>query len=147
MAANWTNLVITHQQCKQNSRISNVLQNCGSSLSCCLGKGKACVCMKKCSGIPVEWFNMISIKDYSPKCIKMGSAERKRKQANQLNARIRDRKTASVPPRSGAISNLGFFSKHLLTDFVKISSICKFVFSDREISIRMEMQEWKRKTV
>ena len=68
----------------------------------------------------------------------MRSMERKRKQADQLHACIRDRKTASVPPRSGAISNLGFFSKHLLTDFVKISNICKFVISDREIRIGME---------
>jgi hypothetical protein len=50
---------------------------------------------------------------------------------DQLNACIRDRKTASVPPSNGAISNLGFFSKHLLTDFVKISNNCKIMFPER----------------
>jgi hypothetical protein len=54
----------------------------------------------------------------------MSVRETIRKQTDQLNARIRDRKTESVPPSSGAISNLGFFSKHLLTDFVKISNNC-----------------------
>ena len=65
----------------------------------------------------------------------MNSKQRKKNLTDQLNACIRDRKTASVPPSSGAISNLGFFSKHLLTDFVKISNNCNF---QREVNIRME---------
>lgn len=42
----------------------------------------------------------------------------------RLNEWIKDEKTTSVPPSKGVISNFGFFSKHLLTDFVKIRSIC-----------------------
>jgi hypothetical protein len=30
----------------------------------------------------------------------------------------------SVPPSKGVISNFGFFSKHLFTDFVSITIIC-----------------------
>jgi hypothetical protein len=37
---------------------------------------------------------------------------------------MRDEKTTSVPPSNGVISNFGFFSKHLFTDFVKMSIIC-----------------------
>lgn len=46
------------------------------------------------------------------------------RETNQLKEWIKDEKTTSVPPSKGVISNFGFFSKHLFTDFVKIRSIC-----------------------
>lgn len=42
----------------------------------------------------------------------------------QLKEWMREEKTTSVPPSKGVISNFGFFSKHLFTDFVRISIIC-----------------------
>uniref|UniRef100_A0A2P2MGZ7 Uncharacterized protein n=1 Tax=Rhizophora mucronata TaxID=61149 RepID=A0A2P2MGZ7_RHIMU len=44
-------------------------------------------------------------------------------ETNQLNKWMRDEKTISVPPSKGVISNFGFFTKHLFTDFVKMSII------------------------
>jgi hypothetical protein len=67
------------------------------------------------------------------------TGKRKEKKTDQLNARIRDRKTASVPPSNGAISNLGFFSKHLLTDFVKMSKICTPTFSEEKSSRKLKI--------
>jgi hypothetical protein len=52
------------------------------------------------------------------------SHEKRAQRTNQLNEWMRDEKTTSVPPSNGVISNFGFFSKHLLTDFVKMSIIC-----------------------
>ena len=46
------------------------------------------------------------------------------REANQLKEWMRDEKTTSVPPSKGVMSNFGFFSKHLFTDFVKIRIIC-----------------------
>lgn len=46
------------------------------------------------------------------------------RETNQLKEWMREEKTISVPPSKGVISNFGFFSKHLFTDLVRISSIC-----------------------
>lgn len=40
---------------------------------------------------------------------------------------MREENTASVPPSKGVMSNFGFFSKHLSTDLVRISIICRIV--------------------
>jgi hypothetical protein len=54
------------------------------------------------------------------------------RETNQLKEWIKDEKTTSVPPSKGVISNFGFFSKHLFTDFVKIRSICNHIIISRE---------------
>jgi hypothetical protein len=73
----------------------------------------------------------------------MNPRRRRKKKTDQLNERIRDTKTASVPPSNGAISNLGFFSKHLLTDFVKISKICTTMFPEEKSSRKLKLAKAK----
>lgn len=52
----------THQNCKRDTRFSNILQDCPSRLPCSISKGKTSICMKKSGWIPETLERSFSIK-------------------------------------------------------------------------------------